>query len=173
MITYHVDVDVRTATPVDPDACVALEAQFPPGAGAAVGQSHHDACAVSVSLAVDAANADEAERNAGALIVSALSGAGLVSVETLDRRVVRWDLFESELDVPNFPDIVSATEAAAILGVSRQRVHQLMREHPGFPEPLYHLRGTGPLWVRAGIEAFARRWDRRPGRPPKTVPAAS
>ena len=103
--------------------------------------------------------------------MDALDEAGVDAVETLDMRVVRWDLFEAEVAEANYPDLVGATEAAAMLGVSRQRIHQLMRENRAFPDPLYNLSGTGPLWVRQGIELFERQWTRRPGRPPK-VPAA-
>ena len=51
-----------------------------------------------------------------------------------------------------------------MLGITRQRVHQLWRDRKDFPEPVYELR-TGPLWMRAGIKAFADRWERKPGRP--------
>lgn len=44
--------------------------------------------------------------------------------------------------------------AAEELGVTRQRLHQLHRDHPDFPDPLYQLR-TGPLWARAAVTTFA------------------
>lgn len=136
---------------------------------AAVGQSAHGENGVAVALAINADDADKAEDEAVRLIADALLAGGIEPLETLDRRVVRWDLFEAEVSEPNYPDIVGAAEAASILNVSRQRVHQLLRENPRFPEPLYRLRGTGPLWVRSGIEAFSRRWERRPGRPPSAA----
>ena len=71
--------------------------------------------------------------------------------------------YERQALAPSAPDIVSAAEAADILGISRQRLHQL-RRHPRFPAPLYQLR-TGPLWTRDAIEWFAGVWDRKPGRP--------
>jgi hypothetical protein len=67
---------------------------------------------------------------------------------------------------PNYPELVSGPEAAAILNVNRQRVHQLAHDNPNFPEPLYRL-GVGSLWTRRSIEAFAERWERKPGRPAK------
>jgi len=73
---------------------------------------------------------------------------------------------ERRADEPNFPELVSGPEAAKILGVNRQRVHQLATEHPDFPQPLYRL-GVGSLWLRSAIEAFAARWERKPGRPAK------
>ncbi|MGH8825173.1 MAG: helix-turn-helix transcriptional regulator [Jiangellaceae bacterium] len=71
--------------------------------------------------------------------------------------------YERQALEPNVPEIVSAAEAADILGVSRQRLHQL-RRHPRFPAPLYELR-TGPLWTRDAIEWFVGVWERKPGRP--------
>jgi hypothetical protein len=37
-------------------------------------------------------------------------------------------------------DLVGVAEVAELLGVSRQRVHQLIREQAGFPDPVAHLR---------------------------------
>jgi hypothetical protein len=55
--------------------------------------------------------------------------------------------------------------------VSSQRLHELAAGKTGFPEPMYELR-AGKLRLRDAIEAFGRRWERKPGRPPKTGPAA-
>jgi hypothetical protein len=170
--TYHVEVDLLTPAPVTPETCMRVDELLPADAGGATGQSLHWNNAVSVAIAIDATNATAAETRGLGLIRHALTSAGVTSLEALDIRVVRWDLFEAETKRRNHPDIVGALEAATILHVSRQRVHQLMHENPEFPGPLYHLRGTGPLWVRSGIEAFDRRWKRKPGRPAKTAAAA-
>jgi hypothetical protein len=169
MTTYHAEADILTPAAPDPDVCIKVEGLLPGRYAPAVGQSLHDTNGISASLAVDAEDSRSAETYALGLIMSALAQAGIDALEILNMRVVRWDLFEAETEAPNYPDLVGATEAATILGVSRQRVHQLLRENPGFPEPLYHLRSTGPLWVRQGIESFARHWERRPGRPPKVT----
>lgn len=68
---------------------------------------------------------------------------------------------------PTLPELVGASEVGTILGVSRQRVHQL-REQPAFPAPLVEV-AMGPLWDARAVEAFARAWSRRPGRPPLAV----
>jgi len=59
-------------------------------------------------------------------------------------------------------DGVGVGEAAAILGVSKQRVHQLTTA-PGFPEPVLRLKAT-PVWRRGDIVEFAAQ-RRGPGRP--------
>lgn len=89
----------------------------------------------------------------------------------LDGRVVSGramteDLHEAEALRPDTPELLAATDVAELLGVSRQRVHQLHTEHPQFPEPYQRL-GSGPIWTRPAIEAFDRAWARKPGRPAK------
>jgi predicted DNA-binding transcriptional regulator AlpA len=52
------------------------------------------------------------------------------------------------------PDIVGVAEAAQILGVSKQRVHQLAATAT-FPDLLTRLKAT-PVWRRADVEAFQK-----------------
>lgn len=68
-------------------------------------------------------------------------------------------------DTIDIPPLAGVHEVAAILGVSRQRVSQLVREHPLFPAPVSQL-GCGPIWLMGDIVEFAK-IPRRPGRPPK------
>ncbi len=80
--------------------------------------------------------------------------------------IEEWD---SSLEGPgafvsSVPEIVSSSEAAEILNISRQRVHQLRKDHPTFPAPLYELQSR-PLWTRDSIEWFDRTWERKVGRP--------
>lgn len=85
-------------------------------------------------------------------------------------RAVRTDVLDVENATSTLPDLVSGNEAAEILGVTRQRVHQLAHEHRDFPEPAYRL-GVGSLWFRSAVEQFGRTWERRTGRPPKASAA--
>ncbi|HEY6747047.1 MAG TPA: hypothetical protein VI357_15170 [Mycobacteriales bacterium] len=92
----------------------------------------------------------------------AVLGGPLIAVEAIaeaeqERRAAQ----------PTLPELVGASEVGQMLGVSRQRVHQL-REHDTFPAPLVEV-AMGPLWDARAIEAFARAWSRRPGRPPLAV----
>jgi hypothetical protein len=50
--------------------------------------------------------------------------------------------------------IVGSREIGGLFGVTRQRVGQIRRSDPSFPRPVTSLSG-GPLWYRAGIEAWA------------------
>ena len=55
-------------------------------------------------------------------------------------------------------------EVAEILGVSRQRVHQLIQAYDDFPAPEAEL-AVGRIWKRAVILEWARDHPRKPGRP--------
>ena len=56
--------------------------------------------------------------------------------------------------------LVGLTEIARMLGLSRQRVHQLA-SNPDFPKPAAVLIGS-IIWNREDIEAWARRTSRLP-----------
>lgn len=65
---------------------------------------------------------------------------------------------------PTLPNLVSAAEVAAMLDVSRQRVHQLAQSNSNFPLPMLRLK-LGPLWDRIMIEEFNNSRTRKAGRP--------
>jgi predicted DNA-binding transcriptional regulator AlpA len=60
--------------------------------------------------------------------------------------------------VAAYPPVVAMAELAAVLGISRTRLVQLMRG-PGFPEPVATLT-VGRIWSTRDIEAYARRTGR-------------
>jgi predicted DNA-binding transcriptional regulator AlpA len=55
---------------------------------------------------------------------------------------------------------IATIEVARLLGISRQRVGQLVAADPTFPRRVTYRHG-GPVWYRAGIEAWAAEF--RPG----------
>jgi len=69
------------------------------------------------------------------------------------------------LKEPTLPPFAGISEVAKILGVTRQRAHQLAQT-AGFPQPLAML-AAGPIWNRHAIDRFSEDWNRRPGRPKK------
>jgi predicted DNA-binding transcriptional regulator AlpA len=61
-------------------------------------------------------------------------------------------------------ELVSAIEVAEILGVSRQRVHQLAAD-PHFPQPVADL-GIGKVWLKESVLTWMRlRPEKKGGRP--------
>jgi predicted DNA-binding transcriptional regulator AlpA len=63
-------------------------------------------------------------------------------------------------------ELLGASEAAEVLGVSRQRVYQLVETYSDFPKPVAQL-GRGAIWKRSDIERWAKGWERKSGRPHK------
>jgi hypothetical protein len=127
--------------------------------GGGAGDTAYDA-----TVGVNADDAAAAATEAITLVTRAAAHAGLPGWPIVRVDTVREDILDAELARPDLPDLVSGPEVAGILGVNRQRVHQLAHEHPQFPKPLYRL-GVGSLWDRAAIKAFAAGWERKPGRP--------
>jgi predicted DNA-binding transcriptional regulator AlpA len=121
------------------------------------GADHYDA---QLSLEGD----DLAEVVAAALAVfgEARAAVGLPGWPYVELEAKTEALLDAELSEPPFPEVVGATEAARMLGVSRQRLYQLA-EREDFPPPMVQL-AAGPVWLTNSIRAFEGSWDRRPGR---------
>jgi len=120
------------------------------------------------TISVLAENAATAS-SAGSLIISEMAGkASMPDWPAVRVEAVSQEIQDAENALPTLPELVSGPEAAEILGVTPQRLHQIASSALGFPKPLYELR-AGRLWLRSGIEAFAERWERQPGRPRKAA----
>jgi hypothetical protein len=116
------------------------------------------------TASVQAPSAWDAAIQGVALIEKMAVKAGMPTWPTVRVEAVRQDVLEAENARPTLPELVSGPEAAEILGVSPQRLHELANGNAAFPQPMYELR-AGKLWLRDAIDAFAQRWDRKPGRP--------
>jgi hypothetical protein len=122
----------------------------------------------SATVSVQAQNAAQATISGAVLVEEMASKAGMPAWPQVRAAAVRDDVLEEENQRPTLPELVSAPEAADILGVSPQRVHELARGGRGFPSPIYELK-VGKLWLRDAIVAFDERWERKPGRPDKVT----
>jgi hypothetical protein len=123
---------------------------------------------LSLYLTVGAPSPEPALRAARSVARESMKHSGI----TNHRNPIGVEIYTNEeLDrlnrEPNFPDVVGVAEAAAMLGVSKQRVSELARSKR-FPRPLYEL-AAGPIWVKGAIEAFVEKWERKPGRPRKAA----
>ncbi len=87
-----------------------------------------------------------------------------IAAEVVGVNAETLELAEIHAFHPDTPELLAATDVAELLTVSRQRVHQLLNEHPQFPAPYVRV-GSGPIWTRPAIEHFAKVWARKPGRP--------
>ncbi len=129
-----------------------------------VGGSH---CSWTARVSVEAADPVAAATMATGAVCSAAGGVGLPAWPLSRVEAVDEEVLATELEEPNLPEFLGATEAAALLGVSRQRLYQL-RSDGRFPAPLLELAG-GPIWMRAAVDAFLESWDRRSGPKPAVV----
>ncbi len=67
-------------------------------------------------------------------------------------------------------DLIGLKEIATLLGVSRQRALQIVRDRTDFPEPVAQL-AAGRVWATEAVQAWlAANPERRPGRPRKRPP---
>ncbi len=66
--------------------------------------------------------------------------------------------------------LVGLTEIAAMLGVSRQRASQIVRDYDDFPAPVAAL-ASGRIWETAAVEAWAEAHPVRPPGRPATEPS--
>jgi predicted DNA-binding transcriptional regulator AlpA len=61
--------------------------------------------------------------------------------------------------MPSKLDLVGLTEIAQMLGLSRQRVDQIVRADANFPEPVAVIT-AGRIWRRRDVECWVRRTRR-------------
>jgi hypothetical protein len=120
---------------------------------------------VRLSVETDAGPqaAVQAIERGSALVLEYADKAGLPLWPVVRTEAVEADTFHAQLEVSNFPDVLGTTEVTELLGVSRQRLHEL-RHANRFPEPAYELAAT-PLWIRSTVDSFLAGWERKPGRP--------
>lgn len=100
----------------------------------------------------------------------ALSTLDIEAEQLTGIEAITTDEQDRQLGMSTIPPLVGASEAAAILKVSRQRIHQLHTSHSDFPPPAVEA-AMGPLWLQAAIEGFDRRWTRKPGPRTQESPA--
>lgn len=169
MSDYSVHVEARAPEDAEP----IREALDPTDRLMDLLADHHGVCGAddrswSVTLSVEGEDPRAACERGTELIIELAAQAGLPAWPLVRVEAVRGDVLDEDLTRPSIPALVSGPEAAQILGVSKQRVHQLAATHADFPRPLYEL-AAGKLWDRAAMERFAEEWDRRPGRPKTRV----
>lgn len=143
-----------TSEPVVRDIEVRVAGVYGSEVSASVGPDGVVIVAWVAAATLEAAQADVVK------LVGAVRGhadVGEVRIRSMER-------VEQELARPTLPVLVGASEAAEILGVSRQRVHQLHHDVQSFPAPLVTV-AMGPLWDESAIRAFAEARNRASGRP--------
>lgn len=119
----------------------------------------------SAQISVEATTYDSALLAGVRTIEKAAQATGMPAWPVVVVRAVDVSELDAALGTPDFPAIVGTTEVTQLLGISRQRLHEL-RVSGRFPLPLAELAG-GPIWLQSTVDAFLKAWDRKPGRPDK------
>jgi hypothetical protein len=115
----------------------------------------------SVQIVFGAVGEDsEAAQQDVALVVRQILGLLRLDADAVGAQKLESDAaLDTEID--QLPECVGLGEAAALLGVSKQRVHQLAQQ-AGFPEPVLRLRAT-PVWRASDVRRYGI-WRANSGR---------
>ena len=118
---------------------------------------------VGVRTSVDAVSVEDAFNTAAACIRRALRRSGIGQDVAFADGAVMLELPDDEF-ASSRDDIVGTPDVAARLGISRQRVAQLIDQPGRFPHPIATIRGTrvwrwGDIadWIGAGARDLRRR----------------
>lgn len=132
---------------------------------------HHGALGVrgrriEATFTVEAGTLRQAITSALAVIDT---GARAVGRRVVPAGIEVLDAGEAErrLAEPTIPELVGHREVADMAGVSPQRAAQLT-QLDGFPPAVVTV-AAGPLRVRSQVETWIARWDRTPGRRPRSA----
>lgn len=162
---WQVTLDAAVTKEVTPDLLGDLAEELSLFDAAVAGSDSRASVVMKVTTESDGTPAVALE-HAAQLFTQALETVGATVTAWHVGEVVSTEEADARHDRPTIPPLLGAGEAAILLKVSRQRVHQLLtaRRH-GFPAPVARP-GAQPLWLESTIRAFADTWDRRVGRPP-------
>lgn len=160
MTYWSASLDFLTAEPFTEDTAFdLLDALNDYGASVGMNPDYSGGSAV---FFVDADNAVDAASKAVELLKEqpCTRDADIVSIHTQTEAHLDEELAQAAI-----PPLVGNAEIARMAGVSRQRATQI-RKSPGFPKPAVTVR-QGELYVKAAVEDWLERWERRAGLPPK------
>lgn len=113
---------------------------------------------MAATISLEASTLRQATQEALRLVEGATGGRAIV-VEVLPT-----EEFDRRLEQPVIPELVGYAEIAEVLGVSRQRAREIANTVKPFPAAAVHV-SSGPLYIRDSVEAWAKTWERKPGRP--------
>lgn len=107
----------------------------------------------TVALFVDTDTVMEAIDEALRLVTDATAGTAGFVVVGIEAKTE--EALHAEIAEPLFPPLVGYAEIADMLGVSRQRVYQLVRGK-NFPAPMIETR-QGPLMLEAAVKNWIKK----------------
>lgn len=134
-----------------------------PGGG---GFDHDMTTTLTIAKKIDGTDFRQATAAGIDTILKAFAGSGIEGrVVSLEAHIADPEVARAEIHRIFREMFLGTSEVAERLGVSRQRVSELAKTHPDFPEPVERLR-SGPIYFNEDIDKFERNWERRrTGRP--------
>lgn len=124
----------------------------------------------SLSFGVDASTLRQATDEAWRQRLRITTGHPIGPAVAL--RIITDDELKAELERPQVPELVDTAAAREILGVNSAQRMAEVEALPGFPQPVATLSGNRRVYAKASVEAFKKRWQRKPGRPRKEPPTS-
>jgi excisionase family DNA binding protein len=137
---YSADIEFDTTT-ANPDDYIALTeklADYHPAAGPSPRGW------LSVQISLPAESLPQATQTALALANAALPGVAVIAIQMMPEAE-----FDARQGFQTIPDLLSVSEAAEVLGVSRTRVQQLVDDHKLQSQRV----GNAIVLTRASVEA--------------------
>lgn len=121
---------------------------------------------IDAQLTVPADNLPNAIAEAARAVRRAATDAGFEPGDIVEAEAMTWDKFVQRMDSPQVPELWSVTEAAEFLGVSNQRINQLLHAYPGALPPVMKLSGDrgARLWLADTWRRFAKSGRHSAGR---------
>jgi hypothetical protein len=152
-VTVHIELPAADRYRIHPTAYERLQAILE-GRGPII-KPERNKLVVVFGIRVDDLTA--AQKEAGPLVAQLTDTLGLSPAAAICIRMISTKELDDELS--KMPECAGVGEVAAILGVSKQRVHQLL-QRPDFPKPVQQLAAT-PLWREADVRRYSATRPRR------------
>lgn len=127
------------------------------------GTAEHAGNRIRLSMIVDADAIDTATVAAIQATRDTYAEAFGTGHDPAEVRVLTAEQRDTEVAHPGPVDLAGIGDIATMLGVSRQRAHQLT-SRADFPAPI-GATSSGPVFTRDSISVFAGTWHRQTGRP--------
>lgn len=157
---YTVELTVITENPLTEDA-LADVAEIGGAAGGNVGEKR-----LTTTLTLPA------ESLGAAMLAAARKITAVAPGQVVMASAAEVDEFDRQMEFINQrSELVGMSEVAELLGLSRQRVNEMVRDRNDVPMPVVRLK-AGPVWRKSDWSTFQSGWQRKPGKRAKKVTVA-
>jgi hypothetical protein len=168
-VDWHIEVEIACTAPVDDATLDGLLAALAPWHAGAISLPPGPENRWLTTITVEADSAPGAVTALTGILVDVWAKVPAAEGPIVGLEVCDDTTFANRENARRVPQLVGAAEVARLLGVSKQRLHQILSgedRDPSPPKPVARLAG-GSVWRKADWSLFLDTWPRRSGRPPK------